>query len=318
MGTKIRMVKIFFKIQKLWQNRRRANGIRVEHFPRIQYVAAQWRSQTFTVEIRWDTRELHKAGLSSCRCSMIFPVDQKTTKKNAWQMPNSYLCAHGVLKRSGTVSVKTVHKEYGTILRKGCCWNLLIADAQLPRYEPIVQRSTQKQRTWKIVDTLCSRFGNGWDYFSHDCRCKPAQSLRCSRGDMWRVWIPSRENGETRCDGAIEFLTRAQCDQDRSSFGLCWPGQPRSSIAAIWRTNLKAVTTRQNEQILYGCMISECCWNWTILQDERHCRSLTISCSGLSWIHSSKRRRSITTKRMDPREHKDWARIRKCNQLLAR
>ena len=28
------------------------------------------------------------------------------------------------------------------------------------------------------------------------------------------------ENGETRCDGTIEFLTRAQCDQNRSSLGL--------------------------------------------------------------------------------------------------
>ena len=33
MGTKIGMDKIFFKIQKLCQNRRRANGIRVEYFP---------------------------------------------------------------------------------------------------------------------------------------------------------------------------------------------------------------------------------------------------------------------------------------------
>ena len=30
-----------------------------------------------------------------------------------------------------------------------------------PRYDPIVQRSTQKQRTWKTVDTLCSRLRNG-------------------------------------------------------------------------------------------------------------------------------------------------------------
>ena len=27
-----------------------------------------------------------------CRCSTTSPVDQKTTKKNAWQMPNSFLC----------------------------------------------------------------------------------------------------------------------------------------------------------------------------------------------------------------------------------
>ena len=33
-----------------------------------------------------------------------------------------------------------------------------------------------------------------------------------------------------------------------------------SSIATIWRTNWKAVTTRQIEQILYGCRISEHCW----------------------------------------------------------
>ena len=54
-------------------------------------------------------------------------VEQMTTKKNVWQMSNSYLCTRGdlekrqlVLKRSGTVSVKTVHKEYGTILLKRC------------------------------------------------------------------------------------------------------------------------------------------------------------------------------------------------------
>ena len=174
-----------------------------------------------------------------------------------------------------------------------------------------------KQRTWKTVDTPSSRRGNDWHYFSHNCLCKPAQSLRSNRGDVWRIWNPSWKNGETRCDGAIKFLTRAECDQDRSTFGLWWPGQPRSSVAAIWRTNWKAVTTRQIEQILYGCRIFECCWNWTILHDERHCRIFTISCSGLSWIHSSKRRRNITTKRMDPRKHKDWARIRNCNQLLA-
>ena len=46
--------------KKLWQNRRWADGIRVEYFPRIQYVAAQWRSQMFAVEIRWDTREVHR------------------------------------------------------------------------------------------------------------------------------------------------------------------------------------------------------------------------------------------------------------------
>ena len=33
----------------------------------------------------------------------------------------------------------------------------------------------------------------------------------------------------------------------------------KASIAAIWRTKWKGMTTRQIEQTLYGCRISECC-----------------------------------------------------------
>ena len=77
-----------------------------------------------------------------CRCPTTFPVEQKAMKKNVWQMLDSYLCmqedlekdnGHSlvlVLRKSGTLSVKTVHKESGTKLQKGCCWNSLRADVQ--------------------------------------------------------------------------------------------------------------------------------------------------------------------------------------------
>ena len=67
---------------------------------------------------------------------------QKTMKKNVWQMLDSYLCmqedlekdnGHSlvlVLRKSGTLSKRTVHKEFGTKLQKGCCWNSLRADVQ--------------------------------------------------------------------------------------------------------------------------------------------------------------------------------------------
>ena len=35
-----------------------------------------------------------------------------------------------VLRKSGTLSKRTVHKEFGTKLQKGCCWNSLRADVQ--------------------------------------------------------------------------------------------------------------------------------------------------------------------------------------------
>ena len=69
-------------------------------------------------------------GLSSYRCSTTSPVDQETMKKNAWRMPNSFLCVQKdlehdngnllvlILKISGTVSVQIVHKMNGTASRR--------------------------------------------------------------------------------------------------------------------------------------------------------------------------------------------------------
>ena len=197
-----------------------------------------------------------------CRCSMTFPVDQKTTKKNVWQMPNSYLCTRGDLEKGqwsfiGPGSEKKWYCISGDS-RQGV-WDNIAERMLLEFAEKWTSYFPCKREHCPEVDSKSKGRGQLSIDFAADletvetifriinCLCKPAQSLRSSRGDVWRVWIPSRENGETRCDGAIEFLTRAQCDQDRSSFGLWWPSEPRSSIAAIWATNWKAVTTRQIE-----------------------------------------------------------------------
>ena len=137
-----------------------------------------------------------------------------------------------------------------------------------------------------ILETIETVFRN--------CFCKSAQPLRCNRRNVWRVRNPSRSNRATRCGG--------------------------SCIATIWSTNWKVITTKQIEPNLHGCRIFEG-WNQTRFQDERYWRNLTISCSGLSWIHSAKRRRSVTTKRMDPREHQNCARIEKlqpvaCTEIM--
>ena len=52
--------------------------------------------------------------------------------------------------------------------------------SNFPCNESIVQRSTQKQRTWKTVDSLLCRSENNGDYFSHNCFCQSAQSPRSS------------------------------------------------------------------------------------------------------------------------------------------
>ena len=51
-----------------------------------------------------------------------------------------------VLKRSGTVSVKTVHKEYGTILLKECWWNSQKADVQFSALRPLCPEVNSKAK----------------------------------------------------------------------------------------------------------------------------------------------------------------------------
>ena len=164
----------------------------------------------------------------------------KKMKKNAWRMPNSFLCmqrdlekdnGHSlvlVLKRSGTVSLKTVHKEFGTIWLKGCCWNLQKAVVQSSALRAHCPEVDSNHRTWTTVDTLCSRFGNDWSNFSHNCFCKPAQSLRSNCWDMRRVWNLSWKNVETR---------------------LCWSNQVSHTCEVWLRQNYLWIVMTQPTKI---------------------------------------------------------------------
>ena len=86
------------------------------------------------------------------------PVDQKTTKKNVWQMPNSYLCmqedlvkdkGHSLVlvpKWSGILWKKTVHKESGTLWRKRCWLNSPRADFQFSVLQVHLSRGQLKSK----------------------------------------------------------------------------------------------------------------------------------------------------------------------------
>ena len=70
-------------------------------------------------------KRIVQEGSSSCRCSMTSHGDQKTTRENSIQLLNSFLYLQEdseqdnghfsvlVQRKSGTVSVKTVHKVNG-------------------------------------------------------------------------------------------------------------------------------------------------------------------------------------------------------------
>ena len=108
----------------------------------------------------------------SYQCSTTSLVDQETTKKNACQMPISSLYMQRDLEKDNGQFIGPGSAKKRYCIREDSpqgVWDnvaerMLLEFAKkrlsnLPRYEPIVQRSTQKQWTWKTVDTLCSRPG---------------------------------------------------------------------------------------------------------------------------------------------------------------
>ena len=89
-------------------------------------------------------------------------VTEKAIKKNVWQMPESskYLQRNlvldnghllvQVLKRSGILVKRIVHKELGIISRSKCCWNSQKADILFSVQRLHCQEYTQEQGHEKL------------------------------------------------------------------------------------------------------------------------------------------------------------------------
>ena len=128
-----------------------------------------------------------------CRCSTTFPVDQKTTK----QMPNSYLRTRENLEKDNGHSSVLVQRKSGTLCEDSPqgVWDkieermlLEFAESGCPIFRatsPLYRGQLRSKGHGKLlihyaavletVETI---------YVSHNCLCKPAQSLRSSRRDM--------------------------------------------------------------------------------------------------------------------------------------
>ena len=121
----------------------------------------------------------------------------KSQKQRTWKAVDSVLCR----SEYGTLSKKTVHKESGTKLQKGCCWKSLRADVQfsvLRLHCPEVNSqakdmvncryTSQPTRKWlRQVFALM---------FLQTSSVYKEQSQR----DV-KSFIPSRKRETTRCDG---------------------------------------------------------------------------------------------------------------------
>ena len=181
-----------------------------------------------------------------------------------------------------------------------------------PSHESVVPRNAQKQRRWKIINTLLCQ----WDTIETVFRTIiSVNQLRIYGAvpDLWWIQCLSSKNEEICTRRTIWPIVRASKIVDDNTCTFDWSSCTRNFIAKIQRTSGKALTTRPIGENLYWCRIPD------ILHGKGHWGVLTIyRTSDMSWVHFAKRWKIIWPERLDSREYQNWARVRSHNQLFAR
>ena len=186
----------------------------------------------------------------------------------------------------------------------------------LPIHESSIQRSAQKQRWWKIVNTLLRRPRNDWNCFSHKFLLMSSVLREQSQKCVKNVTLAMMEQGDLLWNDNLTHRSR----QVWWRYTYLWPMIEHKKKIYCKDTENELKSYHNNrEQILYWCRILYNGWRRTVLHDERHWSIFTIHrFSGLSWVLIAKRRKFIWTKRLESSEHQDWTRIGSYNLLLTR
>ena len=183
---KVELVQKFTTIQTFGHNWWRADGVRVEYFPRIHHIAALQQSprvhepnvRTRTiprtyylhVDVQWNHTGNYRQWTGMyCWFLNLCP---NRIKISSWT---------SVIPRTRVRNKMVFHLHWKTWRRMG--QSRWIDDDQIwrkrtpnfPSHGSSVTRNAQKQRRWKIIDTLVCRRGYDWKCFSHNHFCQSPQ-----------------------------------------------------------------------------------------------------------------------------------------------
>ena len=160
-----------------------------------------------------------------CRCSTTFPVEQRTMKKNVWQMLDSYHCmqedweknnGHSLVlvqKRIGTPSVKIVHKVNGTKWRK---MMVTLAESGHPVFRatsPLSRGMLKSKGGGKLSIHYCADLDTIKTVFRTITSVNQL-SLYGAVAEMCEEY-ESYHAGRPVVGRTVEFLVRAKCDQHK-------------------------------------------------------------------------------------------------------
>ena len=135
-------------------------------------------------DISWGSKDNEQECESNARLVSVFA---KRFGAGQW----SFL-GLGSEKKWYSISEDSPQGEWDKMVEK-----MMVTLAERHNTQSSEPRAHCPEECWKAKavencrSTLC-RPGNDYNSFSHTHFCKSAQSLRCSRRNVWRRWIPSR------------------------------------------------------------------------------------------------------------------------------
>ena len=302
LGATVGMVQRFITIQKFGHNRRRTNGIRVEYFPGFTILQLVHEIQKFMSKMGEPELFQGRIIIMSMFNDIIWWYKDNETECIANSTLVSLFAKRFPAGRSSFLGPGAETKWYSTNKeRPGGKWDrfaelMMIKFREsghpvFPSHESIVQRSAQKQRWWKIVDTLSVPTSETIKTVFRTITSVNQLSLYGAVAGIFEEYESVHDRTVRPVVRTVEFLVCAKCDQDKRAFEKWWSCTLIISIAKIQRTSGKACHNQNRlSKDLYWCRIPENSWSRTILHDKTYWRVLTIHrFSGQSWVYFTTR-----------------------------
>ena len=284
------------KIQKLWQNRRRANGIGVEYFPRIQHVAAQWRSQKFIVQIRRNTRKFHRKNSVFVDVQRHFLWNKRQWRRMSGKCSTRIFVCKKIWKRQLSFIGPGSEKKWYSISEDSPqgIWDkiaerMLLEFAESGRYTMQPNRKRLRHFFRIIVSAnQLSLYGAVAEI------CEENESVHDGSGR------PDKVMGQSIV--LSEIKTEVPLENDDPAY--------QNFLLQLHEERIERLS--QQDKLSKICMDAGFL---SVVENGQY--FMTKDTGDLTQFNTvacrEYTRRSITTERMDPRKHQNWARIGSCN-----
>ena len=305
-GGKVDVVQKFITIQGFGHSWWWANGIQVQHFPRIHHSAALLQSPRVLAKIGWDTRYLFTGRIIMSMMNDISWRSEDIQQDTKWyfthgsrprgkwdrvaelMMVNFAESGHPVFRVSSPLS-------RGTLKRKGRGKLSEQTSSALKKERLKLFRTTisvYELSIYGAVSDLCDEYS----------ACQGRTVKTCFGGTICtHLFVPT-------C--VMKTLTHLIDDLAQKDL--------------LQKYNERVERLSQQNRVIKNCTDAGCLttvgWCRTVLHDKRHWSNSheftdSVACREYTF---DKTRKIIWPERLDSREHQNWARVRSHNQLICK